>query len=195
MVGLMSIIFIFLIISYYIFLIFFEKMENSKISFRKIITSLNYIKNSSEESTLQDKLIFFILPLILSGLLIYGIGVSIDIKGTNNSVITIITIVSAILLNFWTILISIDHERKDLIGKVSENIVLNIFITVIMMVLTLCYRFEIHDISCQNIIIVFMSGKEVQKIMTFLYLYLIIFYILNFLMIIQRFYLMTNKNN
>ena len=195
MVGLMSIIFIFLIISYYIFLIFFEKMENSKISFRKIITSLNYIKNSSEESTLQDKLIFFILPLILSGLLIYGIGVSIDIKGTNNSVITIITIVSAILLNFWTILISIDHERKDLIGKVSENIVLNIFITVIMMVLTLCYGFEIHDISCQNIIIDFMSGKEVQKIMTFLYLYLIIFYILNFLMIIQRFYLMTNKNN
>ena len=195
MIGLMSIIFIFLIISYYIFLIFFEKMENSKISFRKIITSLNYIKNSSEESTLQDKLIFFILPLILSGLLIYGIGVSIDIKGTNNSVITIITIVSAILLNFWTILISIDHERKDLIGKVSENIVLNIFITVIMMVLTLCYGFEIHDISCQNIIIDFMSGKEVQKIMTFLYLYLIIFYILNFLMIIQRFYLMTNKNN
>ena len=170
-------------------------MENSKISFRKIITSLNYIKNSSEESTLQDKLIFFILPLILSGFLIYGIGVSIDIKGTNNSVITIITIVSAILLNFWTILISIDHERKDLIGKVSENIVLNIFITVIMMVLTLCYGFEIHDISCQNIIIDFMRGKEVQKIMTFLYLYLIIFYILNFLMIIQRFYLMTNKNS
>lgn len=164
--------------------IFISKMKNSKISFREIIFDFNYLKNSKSKITCQDIFLFFIFPIAIGVSLIFGLGINIKI---NDTVITILGIVSAILLNFWVILITVDSEKnKKFIEELSLNIVMNILGTFLMIIV---YLFkEIIDFS--DFLVV---DNLIIKIGKVGYIFLLIFSIINFLMILQRMFLIVKN--
>ena len=171
-----GIITIFIIIAtFYIKWIFFDNTKDSKISFKEIFKNLDYLKTSKNKINMKDLLMFLIFPFIISITSIFILEIRIDF---NNSLTLIISIISSILLNFWTILLTardkMEKEKYKYVINLSSNIVLEIFISIIKI----------------NLI----------KIIKTVYLFLILLYTINFLMILQRIYLISNyekkdKNN
>ena len=75
-------------------------------------------------------------------------------------------------------LLSVEHRRKDLIEELSDNIVMNVLSTFLMMILFLF----------KNIVIIEVNSNII-KILKVIYIFLIIFSVINFLMILQRMFL------
>lgn len=170
-----SIITLSFIVCYYVKMICIDDIKNSKISFKEIILKLDFLKNSDMKLNKKDFLIFLIFPISIGLILVYEINVEIRF---DEVVVNILGIISAILLNFWVMLLSVEHRRKDLIEELSDNIVMNVLSTFLMMILFLFKNIVIIEIN-SNII----------KILKVIYIFLIIFSVINFLMILQRMFL------
>lgn len=191
-----GIITIFIIIAtFYIKWIFFDNTKDSKISFKEIFKNLDYLKTSKNKINMKDLLMFLIFPFIISITSIFILEIRIDF---NNSLTLIISIISSILLNFWTILLTtrdkIEKEKYKYVINLSTNIVLEIFISIIFIIL---FIFKELKLDFLNEII---SKVNLIKIIKTVYLFLILLYTINFLMILQRIYLISNyekkdKNN
>ena len=191
-----GIITIFIIIAtFYIKWIFFDNTKDSKISFKEIFKNLDYLKTSKNKINMKDLLMFLIFPFIISITSIFILEIRIDF---NNSLTLIISIISSILLNFWTILLTardkMEKEKYKYVINLSSNIVLEIFISIIFIIL---FIFKELKLDFLNEII---SKVNLIKIIKTVYLFLILLYTINFLMILQRIYLISNyekkdKNN
>ena len=191
-----GIITIFIIIAtFYIKWIFFDNTKDSKISFKEIFKNLDYLKTSKNKINMKDLFMFLIFPFIISITSIFILKIRIDF---NNSLTLIISIISSILLNFWTILLTardkIEKEKYKYVINLSTNIVLEIFISIIFIIL---FIFKELKLDFLNEII---SKVNLIKIIKTVYLFLILLYMINFLMILQRIYLISNyekkdKNN
>ena len=191
-----GIITIFIIIALiYIKWIFFDNTKDSKISFKEIFKNLDYLKTSKNKINMKDLLMFLIFPFIISITSIFILEIRIDF---NNSLTLIISIISSILLNFWTILLTardkMEKEKYKYVINLSSNIVLEIFISIIFIIL---FIFKELKLDFLNEII---SKVNLIKIIKTVYLFLILLYMINFLMILQRIYLISNyekkdKNN
>lgn len=191
-----GIITIFIIIAtFYIKWIFFDNTKDSKISFKEIFKNLDYLKTSKNKINMKDLLMFLIFPFIISITSIFILEIRIDF---NNSLTLIISIISSILLNFWTILLTardkMEKEKYKYVINLSSNIVLEIFISIIFIIL---FIFEELKLDFLDEII---SKINLIKIIKTVYLFLILLYTINFLMILQRIYLISNyekkdKNN
>ena len=132
-----GIITIFIIIAiFYIKWIFFDNTKDSKISFKEIFKNLDYLKTSKNKINMKDLLMFLIFPFIISITSIFILEIKIDF---NNSLTLIISIISSILLNFWTILLTardkMEKEKYKYVINLSSNIVLEIFISIIFIIL------------------------------------------------------------
>lgn len=191
-----SIITIFIIIAtFYIKWIFFDNTKDSKISFKEIFKNLDYLKTSKNKINMKDLLMFLIFPFIISITSIFILEIRIDF---NNSLTLIISIISSILLNFWTILLTardkMEKEKYKYVINLSSNIVLEIFISIIFIILFIFKELKLDFLD--EII----SKINLIKIIKTVYLFLILLYTINFLMILQRIYLISNyekkdKNN
>ena len=191
-----GIITIFIIIAaFYIKWIFFDNTKDSKISFKEIFKNLDYLKTSKNKINMKDLLMFLIFPFIISITSIFILEIRIDF---NNSLTLIISIISSILLNFWTILLTardkMEKEKYKYVINLSSNIVLEIFISIIFIILFIFKELKLDFLD--EII----SKINLIKIIKTVYLFLILLYTINFLMILQRIYLKSNyekkdKNN
>lgn len=191
-----GIITIFIIIAtFYIKWIFFDNTKDSKISFKEIFKNLDYLKTSKNKINMKDLLMFLIFPFIISITSIFILEIRIDF---NNSLTLIISIISSILLNFWTILLTardkMEKEKYKYIINLSSNIILEIFISIIFIILFIFKELKLDFLD--EII----SKINLIKIIKTVYLFLILLYTINFLMILQRIYLISNyekkdKNN
>ena len=144
---------------------------------------------------MKDLLMFLIFPFIISITSIFILEIKIDF---NNSLTLIISIISSILLNFWTILLTardkMEKEKYKYVINLSSNIVLEIFISIIFIILFIFKELKLDFLD--EII----SKINLIKIIKTVYLFLILLYTINFLMILQRIYLISNyekkdKNN
>lgn len=164
-----------------------DNIKESKISFKEIFKSLDYLKTSKNRTNMKDLCIFLIFPFIISIICIFILEVRIDF---NSSLTLIISIISSILLNFWVILLmskdKIEKEKYKYVVTLSTNIVLEIFIS---MILILSFVFKEFKLDFLNEII---NKTNLIKIIKTIYLFLILLYIINFLMILQRIYLISN---
>lgn len=191
-----GIITIFIIIAtFYIKWIFFDNTKDSKISFKEIFKNLDYLKTSKNKINMKDLLMFLIFPFIISITSIFILEIRIDF---NNFLTLIISIISSILLNFWTILLTardkMEKEKYKYVINLSSNIVLEIFISIIFIILFIFKELKLDFLD--EII----SKINLIKIIKTVYLFLILLYTINFLMILQRIYLISNyekkdKNN
>ena len=191
-----GIITIFIIVdTFYIKWIFFDNTKDSKISFKEIFKNLDYLKTSKNKINMKDLLMFLIFPFIISITSIFILEIRIDF---NNSLTLIISIISSILLNFWTILLTardkMEKEKYKYVINLSSNIVLEIFISIIFIILFIFKELKLDFLD--EII----SKINLIKIIKTVYLFLILLYTINFLMILQRIYLISNyekkdKNN
>ena len=191
-----GIITIFIIIAtFYIKWIFFDNTKDSKISFKEIFKNLDYLKTSKNKINMKDLLMFLIFPFIISITSIFILEIRIDF---NNSLTLIISIISSILLNFWTILLTardkMEKEKYKYVINLSSNIVLEIFISIIFIILFIFKELKLDFLD--EII----SKINLIKIIKTVYLFLILLYTINFLRILQRIYLISNyekkdKNN
>lgn len=191
-----GIITIFIIIAtFYIKWIFFDNTKDSKISFKEIFKNLDYLKTSKNKINMKDLLMFLIFQFIISITSIFILEIRIDF---NNSLTLIISIISSILLNFWTILLTardkMEKEKYKYVINLSSNIVLEIFISIIFIILFIFKELKLDFLD--EII----SKINLIKIIKTVYLFLILLYTINFLMILQRIYLISNyekkdKNN
>ena len=191
-----GIITIFIIVAtFYIKWIFFDNTKDSKISFKEIFKNLDYLKTSKNKINMKDLLMFLIFPFIISITSIFILEIKIDF---NNSLTLIISIISSILLNFWTILLTardkMEKEKYKYVINLSSNIVLEIFISIIFIILFIFKELKLDFLD--EII----SKINLIKIIKTVYLFLILLYTINFLMILQRIYLISNyekkdKNN
>ena len=191
-----GIITIFIIVAtFYIKWIFFDNTKDSKISFKEIFKNLDYLKTSKNKINMKDLLMFLIFPFIISITSIFILEIRIDF---NNSLTLIISIISSILLNFWTILLTardkMEKEKYKYVINLSSNIVLEIFISIIFIILFIFNELKLDFLD--EII----SKINLIKIIKTVYLFLILLYTINFLMILQRIYLISNyekkdKNN
>ena len=195
MLNRISIIVFIIIALIYIKWIFFDNTKDSKISFKEIFKNLDYLKTSKNKINMKDLFMFLIFPFIISITSIFILKIRIDF---NNSLTLIISIISSILLNFWTILLTardkIEKEKYKYVINLSTNIVLEIFISIIFIIL---FIFKELKLDFLNEII---SKVNLIKIIKTVYLFLILLYTINFLMILQRIYLISNyekkdKNN
>ena len=195
MLNRISIIVFIIIALIYIKWIFFDNTKDSKISFKEIFKNLDYLKTSKNKINMKDLFMFLIFPFIISITSIFILKIRIDF---NNSLTLIISIISSILLNFWTILLTardkIEKEKYKYVINLSTNIVLEIFISIIFIIL---FIFKELKLDFLNEII---SKVNLIKIIKTVYLFLILPYMINFLMILQRIYLISNyekkdKNN
>ena len=195
MLNRISIIVFIIIALIYIKWIFFDNTKDSKISFKEIFKNLDYLKTSKNKINMKDLFMFLIFPFIISITSIFILKIRIDF---NNYLTLIISIISSILLNFWTILLTardkIEKEKYKYVINLSTNIVLEIFISIIFIIL---FIFKELKLDFLNEII---SKVNLIKIIKTVYLFLILLYMINFLMILQRIYLISNyekkdKNN
>ena len=195
MLNRISIIVFIIIALIYIKWIFFDNTKDSKISFKEIFKNLDYLKTSKNKINMKDLLMFLIFPFIISITSIFILEIRIDF---NNSLTLIISIISSILLNFWTILLTardkMEKEKYKYIINLSSNIVLEIFISIIFIILFIFKELKLDFLD--EII----SKINLIKIIKTVYLFLILLYTINFLMILQRIYLISNyekkdKNN
>ena len=195
MLNRISIIVFIIIALIYIKWIFFDNTKDSKISFKEIFKNLDYLKTSKNKINMKDLFMFLIFPFIISITSIFILKIRIDF---NNSLTLIISIISSILLNFWTILLTardkMEKEKYKYVINLSSNIVLEIFISIIFIIL---FIFKELKLDFLNEII---SKVNLIKIIKTVYLFLILLYTINFLMILQRIYLISNyekkdKNN
>ena len=187
MLNWISIIISIIIAIFYIKWIFLDNIKESKILFKEIFKSLDYLKTSKNRTNMKDLCIFLIFPFIISIICIFILEVRIDF---NSSLTLIISIISSILLNFWVILLmskdKIEKEKYKYVVTLSTNIVLEIFIS---MILILSFVFKEFKLDFLNEII---NKTNLIKIIKTIYLFLILLYIINFLMILQRIYLISN---
>ena len=187
MLNRISIIVFIIIALIYIKWIFFDNTKDSKISFKEIFKNLDYLKTSKNKINMKDLFMFLIFPFIISITSIFILKIRIDF---NNSLTLIISIISSILLNFWTILLTardkIEKEKYKYVINLSTNIVLEIFISIIFIIL---FIFKELKLDFLNEII---SKVNLIKIIKTVYLFLILPYMINFLMILQRIYLISN---
>ena len=195
MLNRISIIVFIIIALIYIKWIFFDNTKDSKISFKEIFKNLDYLKTSKNKINMKDLLMFLIFPFIISITSIFILEIKIDF---NNSLTLIISIISSILLNFWTILLTardkMEKEKYKYVINLSSNIVLEIFISIIFIILFIFKELKLDFLD--EII----SKINLIKIIKTVYLFLILLYTINFLMILQRIYLISNyekkdKNN
>ena len=195
MLNRISIIVFIIIALIYIKWIFFDNTKDSKISFKEIFKNLDYLKTSKNKINMKDLFMFLIFPFIISITSIFILKIRIDF---NNSLTLIISIISSILLNFWTILLTardkIEKEKYKYVINLSTNIVLEIFISIIFIILFIFKELKLDFLD--EII----SKVNLIKIIKTVYLFLILLYMINFLMILQRIYLISNyekkdKNN
>ena len=195
MLNRISIIVFIIIALIYIKWIFFDNTKDSKISFKEIFKNLDYLKTSKNKINMKDLFMFLIFPFIISITSIFILKIRIDF---NNSLTLIISIISSILLNFWTILLTardkIEKEKYKYVINLSTNIVLEIFISIIFIILFIFKELKLDFLD--EII----SKINLIKIIKTVYLFLILLYMINFLMILQRIYLISNyekkdKNN
>ena len=195
MLNRISIIVFIIIALIYIKWIFFDNTKDSKISFKEIFKNLDYLKTSKNKINMKDLFMFLIFPFIISITSIFILEIRIDF---NNSLTLIISIISSILLNFWTILLTardkIEKEKYKYVINLSTNIVLEIFISIIFIILFIFKELKLDFLD--EII----SKINLIKIIKTVYLFLILLYMINFLMILQRIYLISNyekkdKNN
>ena len=195
MLNRISIIVFIIIALIYIKWIFFDNTKDSKISFKEIFKNLDYLKTSKNKINMKDLFMFLIFPFIISITSIFTLKIRIDF---NNSLTLIISIISSILLNFWTILLTardkIEKEKYKYVINLSSNIVLEIFISIIFIILFIFKELKLDFLD--EII----SKINLIKIIKTVYLFLILLYTINFLMILQRIYLISNyekkdKNN
>ena len=187
MLNWISIIISIIIAIFYIKWIFLDNIKESKILFKEIFKSLDYLKTSKNRTNMKDLCIFLIFPFIISIICIFILEVRIDF---NSSLTLIISIISSILLNFWVILLmskdKIEKEKYKYVVTLSTNIVLEIFIS---MILILSFVFKEFKLDFLNEII---NKTNLIKIIKTIYLFLILLYIINFLMILKRIYLISN---
>lgn len=179
-----------IIIIFYIKCIFIDDMKNSKISFKEILKNIDYLKTYQGKLSKKDFGIFFVCPILISIISVFILEIKIDF---NNSLTLIVSIISSILLNFWTILLTvkdrIEQEKYKYLVSLSTNIVLEIFISIILILLLVFKDLKLDFLVLKN----FLQIKIIFiKIVKTVYLFLILFYMINFLMILQRIFLISN---
>ena len=183
-------IFLIIILLFYIKCIFSDNMKNSKISFKEIFKNIDYLKTYKNKINIKDSFIFFGCPILISIISIFILEIKINF---NNSLTLIVSIISSILLNFWTILLTvkdrIEQEKYKYLVSLSTNIVLEIFISIILILLLVFKDLKLDFLVLKN----FLQIKIIFiKIVKTVYLFLILFYMINFLMILQRIFLISN---
>ena len=179
-----------IIIIFYIKCIFIDDMKNSKISFKEILKNIDYLRTYQGKLSKKDFGIFFVCPILISIISVFILEIKIDF---NNSLTLIVSIISSILLNFWTILLTvkdrIEQEKYKYLVSLSTNIVLEIFISIILILLLVFKDLKLDFLVLKN----FLQIKIIFiKIVKTVYLFLILFYMINFLMILQRIFLISN---
>jgi len=165
-------------------------MKNSKISFKEIFKNIDYLKTYKNKINIKDSFIFFGCPILISIISIFILEIKINF---NNSLTLIVSIISSILLNFWIILLTvkdkIEQEKYIHLVSLSTNIVLEIFISIILILLLVFKDFKLDFLISKDF---FEFQIIIIKIIKTIYLFLILFYMINFLMILQRIFLISN---
>lgn|GEM_PF-1936634 len=183
-------IFLIIILLFYIKCIFSDNMKNSKISFKEIFKNIDYLKTYKNKINIKDSFIFFGCPILISIISIFILEIKINF---NNSLTLIVSIISSILLNFWIILLTvkdkIEQEKYIHLVSLSTNIVLEIFISIILILLLVFKDFKLDFLISKDF---FEFQIIIIKIIKTIYLFLILFYMINFLMILQRIFLISN---
>lgn len=175
------------IFGFYFTMICLKDKKKSKISLKEILNDVGMLKKSNGKISWIDIFIFIIFPAVLSYILVCVFKIKIDIA----KILTFVTLVSALLLNFWIIMLSINHKRKDLLKEVNKNIVKNIFITIILFIITLMKDINISD---ERVLRVINIGC-IYNLFKCIYIFLVIQYIIMFIMILQRVYIMSETKN
>ena len=183
-------IFLIIIVIFYTKWVFIDDMKNSKISFKEIFKNIDYLRTSKNKLSKKDLSIFFGCPILISIICVFILEIKIDFS---NSLTLIVSIISSILLNFWTILLTvkdkIEQEKYQYLVSLSTNIVLEIFVSIILILLLIFKDLKLDFLVLKN----FLQIKIILiKIVKTVYLFLILFYMINFLMILQRIFLISN---
>jgi len=169
----------------------------SRINFLQIIRdhlrTLRNINSSSKMVSRPDLLLFFILPLILSGILTIQ---KVELHSHISDFITAISILGGFLFNLLAIIyglmdkLKLDSKDSDIkkifVREIHTNISFNILLSLILILLLIVYSYQPNNFSCFTMVDYTFS----------LILYsLLILFMLTMIMVFNRIYIIMKKDN
>ncbi len=174
----------------------------SRIDFRKIVTAhYKSLSNlNSRGTSFSDILLFIFIPLLISfGLVYYGISIQKQI----GNLITMMSILAGFLFNLLAIIhtslgkikqrIKENNEHRNSIKfkfatEIHANISYNILITLFLIIFLVIFAFNIN-FKC------IVYNRIFINIFNFICIFLLSHFILNLLMILNRIYILLDKED
>lgn len=168
----------------------------SRINFIKIIgghfSTLRSLNQTSKNIYWQDFLLFIAFPILLSGTFAFF---NFGFKSQITNIITAISILGGFLFNLLAIIYnSMENLERDskkskikqkYIKEIHSNISYNILLALFSVVFLIIYNIEMNP-SCSSVIL--------EKVLIFINCFIIISFLLTILMVLNRVYILLNKN-
>lgn len=160
--------------------VFLVALFNSKLSIWSVILKQKdiYKNHSTKKYSIFDYYVFFAVPLIFGVVMSFSLSINILIDNAS-TIITIVSIVAAVLLAFLGIIIDKSKHDNETVRQVVKEtfitITLNIIYALIFIALVVVAP-SLKDIEYLRNILVGVAG------------YLIVKFVINILMVIKRIY-------
>lgn len=179
----------------------------NKISILNIIKDhINTLKNNrTGKLSYLDIILFFLLPCVVSSLLIYT-GISLN-DALANALITSLSIFSALLFNLLLLVYDISDKKLNLpetndefekiqrskIRNLLQEIYINISFSILVSITTVT-TLLIYFVKISNCIFFSINICSFQWLLALVIYYLIIQFALNLIMILKRIYILLSKS-
>lgn len=168
----------------------------SRINFFKIIKghfeTLRNLNQTSKTIYWQDFLLFLIFPLVISGIFTF---LNIGFKSQITNIIAAISILGGFLFNLLAIIynsmenLERDSKRSKIkrkyIKEIHSNISYNILLALFSVIFLIIYNIELNPSFLTKIF---------NKSLIFINYFLIISFLLTILMVLNRVYILLNRN-
>jgi len=168
----------------------------SRINFIKIINghfgTLRSLNQSSKTIYWQDFILFILFPIIVASSIIYF---DLEFRNQITNLIAAISILGGFLFNLLAIIYnSMENLEKDskkstikqkYIKEIHSNISYNILLSIFTIIFLIVYNID-FNLGC--------TTTYISKILTFINSFLISSFLLTLLMVLNRVYILLNKN-
>lgn len=184
----MKIIFLVILISSFIFIWFFDKI-NVKSIFQDHNSTL--YNNETEKRSYYDMAVFYILPFVISACLTYFFKAS---KDHINIVLTISSIFAGLLFNLLVLVIDIynkdttNNALKKILKELYYNLSFTILISIILIIITLLSSFSLKTYVSVGIYTL------LKYIYSMCFYGFVIMFILSLFMILKRIHSILKRN-
>lgn len=172
----------------FVFLLFFHKRLSFSYIIHSQIESFYDFKNKK-----KDKLLcymYFLLPLIISFLIVFSIGLN---KNIFESIIVIFSIFIGLLFNLLLLIYDIfqktnNKDKKKLLKEVYSSITFSILISVISLIITLGGKFDLSKVLNAKVLFYLSISAKI------LVCYTLLLFIINLFIILKRIHILIDSD-